>query len=97
MAAPFSIIPQWTAEPTLDSLRDSIRRAVKDTTPSQEVTVVFLTQGASNTIYHVTIGDNELIMRISLPVDRHYKTLSEVTTVEWIRRNTNIPVPLSFL
>ncbi|CRG92006.1 hypothetical protein PISL3812_09060 [Talaromyces islandicus] len=32
-------------------------------------------------------------MRVSLPVDPIHKTRSEVATVEWVRRVTNIPTP----
>ncbi|KAK9240544.1 hypothetical protein V1525DRAFT_395294 [Lipomyces kononenkoae] len=34
-----------------------------------------------------------LILRISLPVDPRYKTMSEVATMDWVHRTTNIPVP----
>lgn len=32
-------------------------------------------------------------MRIPLPVDPYYKTMSEVATVDWIRCTTSLPVP----
>ena len=48
-------------------------------------------------MYSITIHSEpdarNYMMRISLPVDPKYKTLSEVTTVEYILSHTNIPVP----
>jgi hypothetical protein len=35
----------------------------------------------------------ELILRISLPVDPRFKTLSEVATVEWMRQHKSLLVP----
>lgn len=32
-------------------------------------------------------------MRVALPVDPCYKTMSEVATMDWIRRITNLPIP----
>lgn len=32
-------------------------------------------------------------MRVSLPVDPHHKTRGEVATLQWVRQNTDIPVP----
>lgn len=32
-------------------------------------------------------------MRVSLPVDPHNETMSEVSTIDFVRQNTDIPVP----
>ena len=56
----------------------------------------FLAQGAFKKLYNVNSeNDTEtLILRVTLPVDPRYKTLSEVATINWILYNTNIPVPV---
>ncbi|ELR04707.1 hypothetical protein GMDG_01565 [Pseudogymnoascus destructans 20631-21] len=38
-------------------------------------------------------NEQTLILRLALPVDPRYKTLSEVATMEWMRHNANVPVP----
>lgn len=55
--------------------------------------MTFLAQGALNKIYDGKIDNEVFVMRVSLPVDPYYKTMSEVSTVNWISRTANIPVP----
>lgn len=82
--------PRWTYEPEISS----IERTIQSLRPSSATTQVkFLTEGAFNKIYQVQIEDETLIMRVSLPVDPVHKTRSEVATVDWVRRVTDIPVP----
>lgn len=40
---------------------------------------------------------SQLVLRVSLPVMPGYKVASEVATMEWVRRNTCIPVPRVWL
>jgi hypothetical protein len=80
--------PRWTIEPDLES----IKRTIEEARPSQEVSVSFLAQGAFNKIYDIQAGNQDLIMRVSLPVDPQYKTLSEVATMDWMRHHTSLPV-----
>lgn len=84
-----SLEPRWTVEPDLES----IKRTIEEARPSQEVCVSFLAQGAFNKIYDIQAGNQDLIMRVSLPVDPQYKTLSEVATMDWMRHHTSLPVP----
>ena len=81
--------PRWTVEPDLES----IKRTIEEARPSQEVSVSFLAQGAFNKIYDIQAGNQDLVMRVSLPVDPQYKTLSEVATMDWMRHHTSLPVP----
>lgn len=85
----FNIEPQWTMEPDPQVIEQTIQLLV----PSSTVQVTFLTQGAFNKIYDVKINNEVFIMRVSLPVDPYYKTMSEVSTMDWISHMTNIPVP----
>ncbi|KAF2275351.1 kinase-like protein [Westerdykella ornata] len=85
----FGMEPQWTVEPDLDA----IKRTIEEIKPSQEIEVNFMVQGAFNKIYAVKAGDETFIMRVSLPIDPRYKTLSEIATLNWISENTSLPVP----
>ncbi|KFY91998.1 hypothetical protein V500_04381 [Pseudogymnoascus sp. VKM F-4518 (FW-2643)] len=53
------------------------------------------TQQELSRVYDVFLPekDETLILRINLPLDPRFKTLSEVETINWVRDNTNIPVP----
>jgi hypothetical protein len=85
----FGLEPRWSLPPDLEALK----RTLQSLKASSKVKVTFLAQGAFNKLYDVEIDDESLVMRVSLPVDPCYKTLSEVATVNWIRRTTNLPVP----
>lgn len=41
----------------------------------------------------MTIDAHTFAMRASLPVGPRHKTLSEVATLGWVRRNTDLPIP----
>ncbi|XHF98727.1 hypothetical protein AWENTII_002266 [Aspergillus wentii] len=85
----FNLQPQWTVEPDPQVIEQTIQSLL----PSSTVQVTFLAEGALNKLYDVKVDDEVLVMRVSLPVDPYYKTMSEVSTVDWISRTTNIPVP----
>ncbi|KAK9320840.1 hypothetical protein V1517DRAFT_195653 [Lipomyces orientalis] len=85
----FGLEPRWSFEPDIEAIRQTIQRFRLSST----VEVNFLVQGAFNKLYDLKLDDEMLIMRISLPVDPRYKTTSEVATVDWVHRTTNIPVP----
>ena len=86
-------MPQWTIEPNLESMKYMIEEDRQS--QGQEVVVSSLAncKGLLNKIYNVQVGSQTSIMRVSLPVDPQYKTLSEVATVGWMRRFTSLPVP----
>ncbi|KAJ6188800.1 hypothetical protein N7519_003708 [Penicillium mononematosum] len=81
--------PRWTVEPDTGA----IKQTVQSLRPSSSVEVTLLAQGAFNKIYNVSIDDETLIMRVSLPVDPRYKVMSEVATMDWVRRITSLPIP----
>lgn len=81
--------PQWSIEPDIED----IKQTIQPFRPSSTIEVTFITQGAFNKLYNVRIDDEVLIMRISLPVDPYYKTMSEVATVDWIRCTTSLRFP----
>ncbi|WEW56991.1 hypothetical protein PRK78_002450 [Emydomyces testavorans] len=87
----FSLEPEWTLEPDLAAIKETIEEALQ--LHGQDVVVSFLAQGAFNKLYEVQAGKQALVMRVSLPVDPQYKTRSEVATVSWIQHHTSLPVP----
>jgi len=89
----FGLEPAWTAEPDLEAAKQRVVDALAITEGAIDIS--FFTQGGFNKIYNIFIsGSSEkLIFRVALPVDPGYKTLSEVATLQWMRQNTNLPVP----
>ncbi|KAJ5528562.1 hypothetical protein N7527_001955 [Penicillium freii] len=85
----FNLEPQWTVEPNPQAIEQTIQSLL----PSSTVQVTFLAEGALNRLYDVKIDNEVFVMRVSLPIDPYYKTMSEVSTMDWISRTTNIPVP----
>lgn len=85
----FGLEPRWTFDPGVDR----IKQVLQSIYPSKTVEATFLAQGAFNKVYEITTDAQPLVMRVSLPVDPHNKTLSEVATLEWVRQNTSLPVP----
>ncbi|CRL27794.1 Protein kinase-like domain [Penicillium camemberti] len=85
----FSSEPRWIVEPDTGA----IKQTVQSLRPSSKVEVAFLAQGGFNKIYNVSIDDEAFIMRISFPVDPRYKVMSEVATMDWVRRTTSLPIP----
>ncbi|CAG8399864.1 unnamed protein product [Penicillium salamii] len=45
------------------------------------------------TVYNVKVDGKVFIMRVSLPVDPHFKVSSEVATMNWVRNVTGLPIP----
>ncbi|CAG7918139.1 unnamed protein product [Penicillium olsonii] len=85
----FGFEPHWSVEPDIEDIKATIQEYY----PSSTVEVEFLAQGAFNKVYNATVDGKELIMRLSLPIDPHFKVLSEVATMNFVRRVTKLPVP----
>ncbi|CAG7991727.1 unnamed protein product [Penicillium olsonii] len=85
----FGYEPRWSVEPDIEDIKATIQEIY----PSSTVEVEFLAQGAFNKVYNATVDGKELIMRLSLPIDPHFKVLSEVATMNFVRRVTKLPVP----
>lgn len=82
--------PRWTFEPDITAVRGVVKRTLGFQGPCS---VEFLAQGAFNKLYVVKHADEEVVARVTLPVDPEWKTLSEVATLRWVRENTSLPVP----
>lgn len=84
--------PQWTREPSLEvALKVACLRLGLAST--LQATISFLSQGAFNKLYKIHAPGGDFVMRVSLPVDPHYKTSSEAATLDLIGTGTTIPVP----
>ncbi|KAL7629798.1 hypothetical protein AAE478_001321 [Parahypoxylon ruwenzoriense] len=86
----FSPRPEWTVEPTLDSIALTLQAVIG---PGKQYLIQHGWDGVYNKIYTVSYDQKRFIMRVSLPVCPKIKTESEVATLQWIYGNTNLPVP----
>ncbi|KAH8200307.1 hypothetical protein TruAng_005523 [Truncatella angustata] len=84
---------RWTVEPDEGAVMATIQAAITLPDPCD---IKFLAQGAFNKIFTVTSTDEQVVARVTLPIDPKWKTLSEVATLEWVRTNTSLPVPQVF-
>ena len=92
--------PGWVREPDIQVLERIASRILK-----YPCKVSTFAQGSFNKVYDVQRKEEErnqddnvapqklYLMRVSLPVDSKYKSLSEVATLAWIKQHTTIPVP----
>ncbi|KAH8601103.1 kinase-like domain-containing protein [Bisporella sp. PMI_857] len=86
----------WGAEPrwTVRLNMESIQEVAKSTMPVPlRSTIKFLGRGAFNKLYIVKNYRKTVVVRVTLPVDPKWKTLSEVATLEWVHKMTFLPVP----
>lgn len=88
----FSSEIHWTLEPSIIKLQNIASKVL-----GTACTVTFFAQGGFNKLYLIECKDNrpqrQYLIRVSLPVEPMYKTLSEVNTIAWIKKETSIPVP----
>jgi hypothetical protein len=85
----FGLEPRWSVEPDIET----IKQTTQSIRPSSTAEAAFFEQGAFNKLYDVRINEETLIMRVSLPVDSWYKSMSKVAAVDWVHSTTNLPVP----
>ncbi|KAE8162398.1 phosphotransferase enzyme family-domain-containing protein [Aspergillus tamarii] len=74
----FNLEPRWTVEPDPQVIEQTIQSLL----PSSTVQVTFFAEGALNKLYDLKIDNEVFVMRVT-----------EVSTVDWISRTANIPVP----
>jgi len=86
---PWGSEPRWTVH--LD--REAIKQTVQATLPLPGwCTIEFLAQGAFKKLYIARAGGEEVVVRVTLPIDPKWKMLSEVATLEWVRKMNHLPV-----
>ncbi|KAJ4386803.1 hypothetical protein N0V93_009701 [Gnomoniopsis smithogilvyi] len=86
------LVPKWTREPSLDAI-ESVCRQQLGLKSEDSCTVSFFASGLFNKLYLISTSADPVLMRVSLPVHPRHKTLGEVATLQWVRDNTDIPVP----
>jgi Ser/Thr protein kinase RdoA (MazF antagonist) len=92
VATTFGLEPRWTKEPNIDVI-SRIARARLGHKEEVAIDVTFYAQGAFNKLYKIKASEYEWLMRVSLPVHPSLKTKSEVATIEFVRKETDMPVP----
>lgn len=86
--------PCRTVEPPIDIVTEIVHSHLK--LPPDEIaqtTVNCQFEGAFNKLFAIECQRGSFVMRFTLPVDPHFKTLSEVTTVQLLESKTSVPVP----
>lgn len=86
--------PCWTVEPSINIVAEIVHSHLK-LLPDElaQTTVNFQFEGAFNKLYAIECPRGSFFMRVTLPVDPHFKTLSEVATVKLLESKTSVPVP----
>ncbi|GKT49842.1 uncharacterized protein ColSpa_10023 [Colletotrichum spaethianum] len=82
--------PRWTIDPDTTVIMETVKSTLNI---RSDCSIDFLAEGAFNKLYIVKSTENEVVARITLPVEPKWKTLSEVATVQWVHQNTSLPVP----
>ncbi|KAK3682256.1 kinase-like domain-containing protein [Podospora appendiculata] len=83
--------PRWTITPNETAILETVKTALDLAEPCK---IEFLAQGAFNKLYTITSSQNQqVVARVTLPIDPKWKTLSEVATLDWVSENTSLPVP----
>ncbi|KAL6897566.1 phosphotransferase enzyme family domain-containing protein [Trichoderma evansii] len=84
--------PVWTREPSLEAIAKVCREKLR-IDEAGTCKVLFHAKGGFNKIYLVHTSQQQWIMRVSLPVCPRNKTQGEVTTLQFLRHKTTVPVP----
>lgn len=86
--------PCWTADPSIDVVAEIAHHHLQLSQDEiAQTTVKFQFEGAFNKLYAIECPRGSFLMRVALPVDPHFKTLSEVATVKLLESKTSVPVP----
>ncbi|KAI1115474.1 kinase-like protein [Nemania sp. NC0429] len=88
----WNTVPHWTRQPSVSSIENVCRQQLK-IQPKDPCQISFYAVGAFNRLYRVECLAQTFIMRVTLPVYPYHKTHGEVTTLNWLRHKTTIPVP----
>ena len=86
--------PRWAFEPLTNIIKElACHHLHLSEDDASKSTLTFEVQGAFNKLYAFECPQGSYLMRVSLPVDPRYKTLSETATIQYLRLKTTIPVP----
>ncbi|KAH6952950.1 hypothetical protein DER45DRAFT_634481 [Fusarium avenaceum] len=86
--------PVWQREPDIQVARKLALEHLP-TDLFSDACISSFAQGAFHRLYCLSSDHTtaEYLVRVALPVDLFFKTESEVATMDYIRRNSSIPVP----
>ncbi|TFK48903.1 hypothetical protein OE88DRAFT_1663161 [Heliocybe sulcata] len=87
----FGSEPRWTDEASIEAIEQLARDHIQlNGHPLRDISVKFLAEGGFNKLYTVHMDpaptDSEYVVRVALPVDPRWKTLSEVATLALARK-----------
>ena len=85
---------RWTKEPSLDIVQKiASHHLYLSSSDSSAATVEFLYQGGFNRLYKVFCTHGTFALRVSLPIDPLFKTLSETAVLDQVGKYTTTAVP----
>lgn len=86
--------PYWAAVPSVEIIAHLTHQHLELSSDEiAKTSVEFKFGGAFNKLYAIECPRGSFFMRVSLPVDPHFKTLSETATLRLLKSQTSIPVP----
>ncbi|KUJ07009.1 kinase-like protein [Mollisia scopiformis] len=91
----FGLEPRWTRDPDTAKIEQLARKHLH-IAPNSPCTIKFHARGAFNKLYKIETETRNALMRVTLPVDPHNKTNSEVATIDFVREFTDMLVPQIF-
>lgn len=85
--------PCWTVEPSINIIVKIFHHHLK-LSPNEiaQITVNFQFEGAFTKLYAIECPRRSFLIRVTLSVDPHFKTLSKVATVKLLELKISIPV-----
>ena len=87
--------PQWALKPSIRDITNLVDNHLHlGAAQAAQRTVHFDGQDALNKEYTISCPLGDFKMRLTLPVDPRFKTLSETATIEFLRQKTSISIPL---
>ncbi|KAI9645259.1 hypothetical protein NHQ30_005994 [Ciborinia camelliae] len=89
---PVDFDPGWKSESYIAKIELVVRRHLKLEDPSSLCHVIFHKKAYLDALYKVETADGCLLMRIIFPLDSFRKTDSEISTINFLRQNTKLPV-----
>lgn len=87
--------PQWASEPNPSLVKAAALQGLGRAQASQ-CSIRLYDQGCFHKLYEIEIDGRRFIMRVALPVDPYWKTISERATMEFVRTRTETPLPRVF-
>lgn len=86
--------PCWTVEPSVEIIASLAHQHLELSDDEiAQTSVEFRFGGAFNKLYAIECPRGSFFLRVTLPVDPRFKTLSETATIGLVGSQTSVPVP----